>query len=110
MRVTDTAAVERMAARLTREFLRRTARRACAVGAEEGWPFSDLAGALDPQVEVDRALRARAVPDAAYEPVLTLFDRVALEPAPIDDATLTALDEENEESQVERNRRRASQA
>ena len=46
-------------ARLAREFLRRTAQWALAVGAEEGWPFSDLASALDPAVAVDPALLAR---------------------------------------------------
>ena len=34
-----------------------------AVGAEEGWPFSDLAGAVDPEVEVDPALLDRLAPD-----------------------------------------------
>ena len=77
--VTDTAAAERMVdrllavkydddaayahrrsrSRLTREFLRRTAQWALTVGAEEGWPFSDLAGAVDPSVFVDPALLAR---------------------------------------------------
>lgn len=83
--VTDTAAAERMVdrllavhwdedaarahrssrARLTGEFLRRTAQWALAVGAEEGWPFSDLAGALDPEVAVDEALLAKLRIDAA---------------------------------------------
>ena len=76
--VTDTAAAERVVerlvavhwdgtaraqrrsrARLTREFLRRTAQWALAAGAEEGWPFSDLASAVDPKVVVDPALLAR---------------------------------------------------
>jgi hypothetical protein len=46
-------------ARLTREFLRRTAQWALAVGAEQGWPFSDLASAVNPDVAVDPALLAR---------------------------------------------------
>jgi hypothetical protein len=50
---------QRSRSRLTREFLRRTAQWAQAVGAREGWPFSDLAGALDPGVAVDPALLAR---------------------------------------------------
>ena len=49
----------RSRARLTSEFLRRTAQWALAVGAEEGWPFSDLAGALDPSLAVDPALLAK---------------------------------------------------
>lgn len=81
--VTDTAAAERMVerllavrwdddaayaqrrsrGRLTREFLRRTAQWALAVGAREGWPFSDLASAVDPAVEVDPALLARLESD-----------------------------------------------
>ncbi|MFI7065462.1 hypothetical protein ACIBL3_31005 [Kribbella sp. NPDC050124] len=81
--VTDMAAAERMAerllavkwdgeaafaqqlsrARLTGEFLRRSARWALAVGAEESWPFGDLAGAVDPEVAVDPALLARLEPD-----------------------------------------------
>jgi hypothetical protein len=140
-------------ARLTREFLRRTALWARAVGAEEGWPFSDLAGAVDPEVAVDPALLDRLAPDdesddpypvpprfaaavvrwAAlgdlprqrfpqlddpYEPMLEVFargggyarssgmielgynafpigvlaERAELEPAPIDPASLDALD------------------
>src|SRR5687768_10306011 len=83
--VTDTAAAERMVdrllavewdeaaarahrrsrGRLTREFLRRTAQWAVALGAEEGWPFSDLAGALDPELVVDPALLAKLEIDAA---------------------------------------------
>lgn len=83
--MTDTAAAERMVdrllavqwdenaahahrhsrGRLTGEFLRRTAQWALAVGAEEGWPFSDLAGALDPGVAVDAALLAKLQIDAA---------------------------------------------
>jgi hypothetical protein len=84
--VTDTVAAERMVdrllavkwdddavdahrrsrSRLTREFLRRTALWAQAVGAREGWPFSDLASALDPEVAVDPALldRLRIDPEA----------------------------------------------
>lgn len=50
-------------ARLTREFLRRTAQWALTLGAEQGWPFSDLAGAVDPEVAVDPALLARLEPD-----------------------------------------------
>jgi hypothetical protein len=173
--VTDTAAAERMVerlvavkwdddaalahkrsrSRLTREFLRRTAQWALAVGAEDGWPFSDLASALDPEVAVDPALLARLDLDASsgeafpirpeiaaaivrwaaigdlprqrfpglddpYEPLLELFDRggayslshgfielgygafpilsvterAALEPRPIDPATLDRLDRE----------------
>jgi hypothetical protein len=77
--VTDTAAAERMVerlvavkydddaaydhrrsrARLTREFLRRTAQWALTVGAREGWPFSDLAAAVDPTVTVDQELLGR---------------------------------------------------
>jgi hypothetical protein len=83
--VTDTTAAERMVdrllavhwdedaahahrrsrARLTREFLRRTAQWALTVGAEQGWPFSDLAGALDPEVAVDEALLAKLQIDTA---------------------------------------------
>ncbi|MGW1342237.1 hypothetical protein ACWCOV_14420 [Kribbella sp. NPDC002412] len=83
--MTDTAAAERMAdrllavhwdedaarahrrsrGRLAGEFLRRTAQWALAVGAEDGWPFSDLAGALDPEVAVDPALLAKLQIDAA---------------------------------------------
>lgn len=173
--VTDMAAAERMVerllavkfdddaafdhtrsrARLAREFLRRTAQWAVALGAEQGWPASDLAGALDPEVAVDPALLAKLklietsseafpVPpeiaplivrwaalgdlpkqrfpqlDDPYEPLLELFDRgggyarapgeldlafvslqlrkvadrAALEPLPIDSATLDALDQE----------------
>ncbi|WP_350275967.1 hypothetical protein [Kribbella sp. HUAS MG21] len=151
----DDAAYEhrRSRGRLTREFLRRTAQWSLTVGAEEGWPFSDLAGALDPEVAVDPALldavqigaaSAGAFPvrpEAArlmvrwaalgelprqrfpqlsdpYEPLLVLFgrgggyslshgsielgygsfpilsvaERAALEPVPIDEATLDALD------------------
>lgn len=171
--MTDTAAAERMVerllavrwddeaayahqrsrARLTREFLRRTAQWAQALGAEEQWPFGDLAGALDPEVAVDPALLARLEIDAAtvgaypirpahaaaivrwaalgdlprqrfpqlddpYEPMLVMFgrgggysmangfielgygafpkrsaaERAELEPLPIDEATLNALD------------------
>jgi hypothetical protein len=174
--VTGTAAAERMVdrlsavrwdeaaayehrrsrSRLTREFLRRTAQWAQAVGAEKGWPFSDLASALDPEVDVDLALLDRLeidvtsgesfpIPakmganivrwaalgdlprqrfpqlDDPYEPLLALFDRAGaytvsngsielgygsfpiksvaeraeMEPRPIDEATLDALDEES---------------
>lgn len=143
-------------ARLTREFLRRTAQWAIALGAEKAWPFGDLAGALDPEVAVDPALLARLelddssgdpfpVPtgmaeaivrwaalgdlprqrfpqlDDPYEPMLALFERgggyarssgvielgfvafpirslaerAALEPVPIDAASLDALDRES---------------
>jgi len=173
--VTDTAAAERMVerlvavkydddaaynrrrsrARLTREFLRRTAQWALTVGAQEGWPFSDLAGAVDPTVTVAPELLARLEADPAagdafpvrpglaaiivrwaalgseprqrfpnlddpYEPLLALFERgggyslangfielgygsypilsaeerAALEPAPIDSASLDQLDTE----------------
>ncbi|MFB6722816.1 hypothetical protein ACFCV3_21745 [Kribbella sp. NPDC056345] len=174
--VTDTAAAERMVerllavkwdddamsahhrsrARLAREFLRRTAQWAQALGAERGWPASDLAGALDPDVAVDPALLAKLeldetssdlfpVPediaplmvrwaalgdlprqrfpelDDPYEPLVEFFargggyaygpgeldlgfasiplrkvaDRAALEPLPIDAASLDALDQES---------------
>lgn len=173
--VTDTAAAERMVerllavkfdddaafahqrsrSRLMREFLRRTAQWAQATGAGEGWPFSDLASALDPTVAVDPALLATLEIDPSssepfpvrpemaaaivrwaalsdqprqrfpqlddpYEPLLALFERgggyslapgfielgygsfpkgslterAALEPVPIDQATLDALDQE----------------
>ncbi|GAA1717119.1 hypothetical protein GCM10009745_77260 [Kribbella yunnanensis] len=60
----DTAFARRKSrARLGREFLRRTAQWAVAVGAEERWPFSDLAGALDPELTVDPELLARLAPD-----------------------------------------------
>ncbi|MFG1814146.1 hypothetical protein ACGFIF_10305 [Kribbella sp. NPDC049174] len=146
---------EESRARLALEFLRRTAQWALAVGAERGWPSSDLAGGVDPDVAVDPALLARLeldesstdlfpVPtdlavaivrwaalgdlprqrfpqlDDPYEPILELFDRgggyargpgeldlgfisvqlrsvtdrAALEPLPIDAATLDALDRE----------------
>ncbi|MEU4606018.1 hypothetical protein AB0F43_23780 [Kribbella sp. NPDC023972] len=172
--VTDTAAAERMVdrllavrwdesaarahrrsrGRLTREFLRRTAQWALAVGAEEGWPFSDLAGALDREVAVDPALLAKLEIDGAtvggfpirpahaavivrwaalgdlprqrfpelddpYEPLVTMVgrgggysvakgfielgygsfpigsvaERAALEPVPIDEATLDQADQ-----------------
>ncbi|WP_433002940.1 hypothetical protein [Kribbella sp. CA-294648] len=142
--------------RLAREFLRRTAQWALAVGAEEGWPFSDLAGALDPELVVDPALLAKLEIDATtvglfpvrpahaavivrwaalgdlprqrfpelddpYEPLLSLLgrgggysvskgfielgsgsfpirslaDRAALEPLPIDEATLDMADRES---------------
>ncbi|MEI8411995.1 MULTISPECIES: hypothetical protein [unclassified Kribbella] len=171
--VTDTAAAERMVdrllavkfdddaafehrrsrSRLAREFLRRTAQWAQALGTEKSWPFGDLAGALDSEVAVDPALLARleidpsagkefpiwpevgavivrwaalgdlprqrfAALDDPYEPLLALFergggyslghgsielgygsfplltlaDRAALEPRPIDPATLDQLD------------------
>jgi hypothetical protein len=62
----DTAFAKRSSrARLAREFLRRTAQWALALGAEREWPFGDLAGALDPQVTVDPALLERLRPDAA---------------------------------------------
>ena len=86
--MSDTAAAERMVerllavtwdvdaaykhsnsrARLAREFLRRTAQWAVAVGAEKGWPFSDLAGSLDPDVAVEPALLAKLEldPQSAY--------------------------------------------
>lgn len=173
---TDTAAAERMADRLqavvfdedvayerqrsrfrlTREFLRRTALWAQALGVEEDWPFGDLAAVLDPESQVDPALVEKLQLDTSsaesfpvppqmavavvrwaglgdlprqrfpeledpYEPLVALFerggaytvggrqielgygtyplrslaDRAALEPAPIDEATLNALDEEN---------------
>jgi len=141
-------------ARLAREFLRRTAQWAAAVGAEQGWPVSDLAGALDPGLTIDPELLARLTPDEVspyplpldlataivrwaalgdlprqrfpqlddpYEPVVELFargggfkrapgeldlgfiavqvrtvaDRAALEPLPIDAASLDALDQES---------------
>lgn len=153
----DDAAYERQRSRgrLTGEFLRRTALWAHAVGAETGWPFSDLAGALDPEVAVDPALPNRLeieqtpmefpirpamgvnilrwaalgdlprqrFPGLAdpYEPLLALFERggpyslgsglielgygsvsilsidkwAELEPLPIDEAALDALDEES---------------
>ncbi|WP_020384848.1 hypothetical protein [Kribbella catacumbae] len=50
---------EKSRARLAREFLRRTAQWAVAVGAERGWPSSDLASGVDPEVAVDPALLAR---------------------------------------------------
>jgi len=153
----DDAAYEHRRSRglLTREFLRRTAVWALAVGAEEEWPFSDLAGALEPEVAVDPALLKRLeieqtpmefpirpamgvnivrwaalgdlprqrFPGLAdpYEPLLALFERggpyslgngllelgygsvsilsigewAELEPLPIDEAALDALDEES---------------
>lgn len=175
--MTDTAAAERMVerllavtwddeaayahqrsrGRLTREFLRRTAQWAQALGVPEQWPFGDLAGALDPEVAVEPALLAKLEIDAAtvgaypirpahgaaivrwaalgdlprhrfpqlddpYEPLLALFDRgggylqyngfielgygafpklsaaerAELEPLPIDEATLNALDQEDD--------------
>lgn len=83
--VSDTAAAERMVdrllsvhwderaarahrrsrGRLTVEFLRRTARWSLAVGVDEGWPFNDLAGVLDPAVTVDAALLDKLRIDAA---------------------------------------------
>ncbi|MEV0285213.1 MULTISPECIES: hypothetical protein [unclassified Kribbella] len=83
--MTDTVAAERMVARLLavqwdddavyrhqrsrglliREFVRRTAQWAQALGAKEGWPFGDLARALDPEVSVDPALLAKLEIDAA---------------------------------------------
>ncbi|MGC4941507.1 hypothetical protein [Kribbella sp. DT2] len=74
--VTDVAAAERMIdrlaavrydddkayaqresrGRLAHEFLRRTARWALALGAENKWPHSDLATALDPELAVDPGL------------------------------------------------------
>jgi hypothetical protein len=173
--VTDAAAAERMVdrllavkwdddaayahrrsrSRLTREFLRRTAQWSQALGVDEGWPFLDLASALDQSVAVDPALEARLevdpssgdafpvrpemaaaivrwaalgdVPrqrfpalDDPYEPLLALFERgggyslangfielgygsfpilsaaerSTLEPMPIDQASLDALDQE----------------
>ncbi|TDD58547.1 hypothetical protein E1263_18710 [Kribbella antibiotica] len=50
---------QRSRARLAREFLRRTAQWAVAVGAERGWPASDLAAAVSPDVSVDPALLAK---------------------------------------------------
>jgi hypothetical protein len=153
----DDAAYERQRSRgrLTSEFLRRTALWAQAVGAETGWPFSDLAGAMDPEVAVEPALLNRLESDQTpmefpirpamavnivrwaalgdlpqqrfpgladpYEPLLALFERggpyslgnglielgygsvsilsvgewAELEPLPIDEATLDALDEES---------------
>ncbi|GAB2615624.1 hypothetical protein [Kribbella endophytica] len=142
--------------RLTREFLRRTAQWAQALGAEDEWPYGDLAVRLDPTVEIDPVLAEKLrfdpatagpfpVPesmrlaivrwatlgelprqrfpelDDPYEPLLALFerggaytigpgevdlgygayplrnlaDRAGLEPMPIDEATLDALDVEN---------------
>jgi hypothetical protein len=174
--VTDTAAAEAMVerllavkwdgdmafarrqsrARLAREFLRRTAQWAATVGAEQGWPVNDLAGALDPSLTIDPELLNRLAPDDTssdpypvppalgaaivrwaalgdlprqqfpqlqdpYEPILEMFarggafkrapgeldlgfisiqvrtvaDRAALEPLPIDAASLDALDQES---------------
>lgn len=96
--VTDTAAAERMVerllavkwdddaafgqqqsrARLAREFLRRTAQWALTVGAQEAWPFGDLAGAVDPEVAVDPALLARLAPDpSSADPFPVLPDIAA---------------------------------
>lgn len=95
--VTDTAAAERMVdrllavewdenaahahrrsrGRLAREFLRRTAQWARLLGAEEGWPFSDLAGALDPQVAVDPALLTKLEIDAGSVGLYPLRPAVA---------------------------------
>ncbi len=173
--VTDTAAAKSMAERLRAvkwdgdaafahrnsrsqlalEFLRRTAQWAVAVGAEEGWPVSDLAGALEPELTVAPELLEGLDPDETsgmypvlpglgaamvrwaalgdlpqqrfpqladpYEPLLQFFerggafkhapgefdlgfssiqrgsvaDRAALEPLPIDAASLDALDQES---------------
>ena len=50
--------------RLVREFLRRTALWARELGAESGWPYSDLAGALEPEVDVEPHQLARLEIDA----------------------------------------------
>ncbi|MFK4085114.1 hypothetical protein ACI2LF_13460 [Kribbella sp. NPDC020789] len=81
--VTDTAAAEAMVdrllavkwdgdaafahresrARLAREFLRRTAQWAVTVGAEQGWPLGDLAGAVAPELTIAPEVLARLTPD-----------------------------------------------
>ena len=170
--VTDTAAAESMAervravqwdgdaafahrnsrAQLALEFLRRTAQWAVTLGAQAGWPASDLAGALAPELTVAPELLTGLDPDETsgmypvppglgaamvrwaalgdlprqrfpqlddpYEPLLEFFARggaykhapgeldlgfssvqlgtvaarAALEPLPIDAASLDALD------------------
>lgn len=56
---------QRSRARLVREFLRRTALWARELGAENGWPYSDLAGALEPELTVDPDQLARLTIDPA---------------------------------------------
>ncbi len=56
---------QRSRARLVREFLRRTALWARELGAEDGWPYSDLAGALEPELTVDPNQLARLEIDPA---------------------------------------------
>jgi hypothetical protein len=51
--------------RLAREFVRRTALWAVALGVESSSPFADLAGALDPEVSVDPRQLARLEIDSA---------------------------------------------
>ncbi|MFI5530821.1 hypothetical protein ACIA8O_20010 [Kitasatospora sp. NPDC051853] len=46
-------------ARLMREYLRRAARWAEAVGGADGWPFCDLAGSVDSGAEVEAGVAAR---------------------------------------------------
>ncbi|ONI73688.1 hypothetical protein BWI15_09640 [Kribbella sp. ALI-6-A] len=141
--------------RLVHEFLRRTARWALALGAEDRWPHSDLAKALAPDLALDAALIEEKIDfdsgtrgefplrreivypmvcwaalgdlprqrfpelDDPYEPLLLMFERsggylqyngflelgygafpvgklaerAELEPLPIDEPTLDALDE-----------------
>jgi hypothetical protein len=57
---------------LTFEFLRRSALWARATGAENGWPFSDLAGALEPGTRAEAAverLRAEVGAELWWPPV-----------------------------------------
>jgi hypothetical protein len=63
--------------RLTREYLRRSAQWAQALRSENGWPFSDLASAVDPETRADPALVQRLVASVGDDPVIGPLRRTA---------------------------------
>jgi hypothetical protein len=77
----DDAAYRRQSSRLrlTREFLRRSAQWAQSLGLEKDWPYHlDLAGALDPTVEIDPVLAEKLRFDPATGGPMPVPEEMAL--------------------------------
>lgn len=64
----DEAAFEHQSSRgrLTQEYLRRAALWARALGAEDGWPFFDIAAGVEPGVRADPALVEQLIGNSGY--------------------------------------------